>query len=114
MQHVYKVHAIFFFFYTTFIIKEHFQIFREMVKKKTLKMKKCLLFLVDYTMFAGKQKYNRIVVGTLVFVHICMEYVFYANLQFYVGSCHSSTRKSSRAEVTTSMVDQFTPTPEFI
>ena len=31
-----------------------------------------------------------------------MEYVFYANLQFYVGSCHGCTRKYSRAEVTTS------------
>ena len=33
-------------FYTTFLKKEHFQIFREMVKK-TLKMRKCLLFLVS-------------------------------------------------------------------
>ena len=34
-------------FYTTFIIKEHFHIFRETVKK-TLEMGKCRLFLVNY------------------------------------------------------------------
>ena len=44
MQHVYK----YMLFYTTFIIKEHFQIFREMVKKNPLKMRKCLLVLVNY------------------------------------------------------------------
>ena len=27
-------------------------------------------------------------------VHICVEYVFYANLQFYVGSCHGSIHTS--------------------
>ena len=40
MQYVNKTHAIL----HNFIIKEHFQ---EMVKK-TLKMRKCLLFLVNY------------------------------------------------------------------
>ena len=58
-------------FYTTFIIKEHFQIFREM-DKKTYKMGKCLLFLVNYVCMLTDcwRKYNKVIVGTVVCTHL--------------------------------------------
>ena len=65
-------------FYTIFIIKEHFHIFREMVKK-TYKMGKCLLFLVNYVCMLTDclRKYNKVIVGTVVCTHlygICVLY----------------------------------------
>ena len=77
-------------FYTSFIIKEHFPIFREMVKK-TLKMWKCHVFLVNYDCMLTdcQRKCNTIVVGAVVCTH------FYEICVLYKGQSWGFTSRST-------------------
>ena len=81
-------------FYTTFIIKQYFQLFGEMVKKNHEDHEMSFIFseLCTHVDRLLKKKVTMCLWEQLC-VHICMIFLFYANLQFYVGSCHGSTRK---------------------